>query len=163
MPIALGVLVLLATVVLMEAVAYALHRWVMHGRLGWLLHRSHHAPRTGPFEGNDWYAVLFAAPSVLLFALDVPAWARWVGGGIAVYGLLYFVFHDVLVHQRVPLRFVARSTYLKRIVQAHRLHHAVEAREGGVSFGFLYAPRPETLKAELKTRGRAGLRAPAGE
>ena len=63
----------------------------------------------------------------------------------------------------MPHRFVARSTYLKRIVQAHRLHHAVEAREGGVSFGFLYAPRPEALKAELKTRGRAGLRAPAGE
>ena len=54
-----------------------------------------------------------------------------------------------------------RTAYMKRIVQAHRLHHAVEAREGGVSFGFLWAPRPEALKAELKRRGHAGVRAPA--
>jgi beta-carotene 3-hydroxylase len=49
---------------------------------------------------------------------------------------------------------------MKRIVQAHRLHHAVETRRGTVSFGFLWAPRPESLKAELKRRELAGLRAP---
>jgi beta-carotene 3-hydroxylase len=31
---------------------------------------------------------------------------------------------------------------MKRIVQAHRLHHAVESKHGTVSFGFLWAPRP---------------------
>ena len=50
---------------------------------------------------------------------------------------------------------------MKRIVQAHRLHHASRPNEGTVSFGFLVAPRPEALKAELKRRGRAGVRAPA--
>jgi beta-carotene 3-hydroxylase len=49
---------------------------------------------------------------------------------------------------------------MKRIVQAHRLHHAVETRRGTVSFGFLWAPRPDTLKAELNRRARAGIRRP---
>jgi beta-carotene 3-hydroxylase len=50
---------------------------------------------------------------------------------------------------------------MKRIIQAHRLHHVVETREGTVSYGFLWAPKPEDLKAELARRGRAGVRAPA--
>jgi beta-carotene 3-hydroxylase len=49
---------------------------------------------------------------------------------------------------------------MKRIMQAHRLHHVVESKRGTVSFGFLWAPRPEDLKAELKRRDRAGMRAP---
>ena len=50
----------------------------------------------------------------------------------------------------------------KRIMQAHRIHHIVETKEGTVSFGFLIAPKPEDLKAELQARGRAGVRAPRG-
>ena len=62
------------------------------------------------------------------------------------------------MHPRLPGRFVPRSAYMKRIVQAHRLHHVVETKRGTVSFGFLVAPAPEALKAELKRRGRAGVR-----
>ena len=158
-------LIFIATVVAMEAFAYVMHRWVMHGP-GWFLHASHHRPRPGRYEANDLYAVVFALPSIVLLYggvnLDWGAWASAVGAGIAAYGLIYFLFHDVIVHQRLPHRIVARSTYLKRIVQAHRLHHAVESRDGAVSFGFLYAPRPDHLAAELAKRGRSGVRAPAG-
>lgn len=163
MSTATGLLLLLGTVALMEGVAYAAHRWVMHGP-GWFLHRSHHRPRSGPFEANDWYAAIFAIPSVALIyaGLDggLGTWAIWAGAGVAVYGLIYFCFHDVIVHKRLAHGYVARSPYMKRIVQAHRLHHAVETKEGTVSFGFLVARRPETLKAELARRGRAGVRAP---
>jgi len=69
----------------------------------------------------------------------------------------------VIVHQRIPTRYLPRSRYMKRIVQAHRLHHVVETREGNVSFGFLVAPDPAGLKAELKRRQRAGVRSPRGE
>jgi beta-carotene 3-hydroxylase len=156
----LGILLLIATVIAMEAVAYAVHRWIMHGP-GWFLHKSHHAP-SGRFEANDFYGLIFAVPSVLLIYgglnLGWSAWTTWVGAGIAAYGVIYFGFHDVIVHRRIGHRFVPRSIYLKRIVQAHRLHHAVESREGAVSFGFIWAPRPERLKAELD---KARLRAPA--
>jgi beta-carotene 3-hydroxylase len=160
-----GPLFFLATVIVMEGVAYAAHRWVMHGP-GWFLHASHHRPRTGNWEANDLYAVIFAIPSItLIFGgvnLGWGAWTIWVGAGIAAYGAIYFGFHDVIVHKRLNHRYVPRSAYMKRIVQAHRLHHAVETKAGTVSFGFLWAPPPEALKAELKRRERAGVRAPAG-
>jgi beta-carotene 3-hydroxylase len=153
---ALGILLFVATILAMEGFAYVAHRWVMHGP-GWFLHKSHHTPRTGNFELNDLYAVIFAVPSFVLLLGGVqlgwwPGWA-WIGAGIAGYGAIYFGFHDVIVHQRLPHRYVARSRYMKRIVQAHRLHHAVESKHGTVSFGFLWAPRAEVLKRQIKARG----------
>jgi len=163
----LGIILFFATIAVMEVVAYVAHRWVMHGRLGWWLHESHHRERTGLFELNDLYAVIFAGPSILLLAGGVRwgwgDWATWVGAGIAAYGAIYFGFHDVIVHRRVATRYLPRSAYMKRIIQAHRLHHVVETKRGTVSFGFLWAPPPETLKAELNRRGNAGIRAPSGD
>ena len=164
-----GIALFVATVAAMELFAYVMHRWVMHGP-GWFLHASHHRPRASQgigkhFEWNDLYGVIFAIPSIILLLGGVqlgwwPGWA-WIGAGIAAYGAIYFGFHDVIVHERVRTRYLPKSRYMKRIVQAHRLHHAVETKHGTVSFGFLWAPRPEELKAELKRRGRAGVRAPS--
>jgi beta-carotene 3-hydroxylase len=149
----LGIPLFLATILAMEGVAYAAHRWVMHGP-GWFLHASHHRARAGMFELNDLYAVIFAIPSIaLLYAgVQLGLWPglAWIGAGIAAYGAIYFGFHDVIVHRRVTHRHVPRSSYMKRIVQAHRLHHAVEDKHGTVSFGFLWAPRADVLKARLK-------------
>lgn len=159
-----GTLLFFATVAGMEVFAYAAHRWVMHGP-GWFLHESHHRPREGHWELNDLYAVIFAVPSIVLILGGVRlGWwpgCIWIGAGIAAYGAIYFGFHDVIVHRRLPTRYLPRSTYMKRIVQAHRLHHAVGTRLGTVSFGFLVAPRPTALKAELKRRQLDGVRAPA--
>lgn len=153
-----GIPLFLATLAAMEGVAYAAHRWVMHGP-GWFLHASHHRARTGAFELNDLYAAIFALPSIALLYMGVglggwPGFA-WIGAGIAAYGAIYFGFHDVVVHRRLPHRYVARSAYMKRIVQAHRLHHAVEEKHGAVSFGFLWAPPAHRLTAELKRRRAA--------
>ncbi|NIJ21269.1 beta-carotene 3-hydroxylase [Sphingomonas naasensis] len=152
----LGILLFLGTVAGMEGFACAAHRWVMHGP-GWFLHASHHRARTGAFEWNDLYAVVFAIPSIVLLlgGVQLGWWpgCTWIGAGIAAYGAIYFGFHDVIVHKRLPHRYVARSRYMKRIVQAHRLHHAVESKHGTVSFGFLWAPPADTLKRQLKARG----------
>lgn len=164
MSLPVAALLFLVTVIGMEAFAYAAHRWVMHG-IGWFLHESHHRPRTGNWELNDLYAAIFAVPSIVLILGGVRlGWwpgCTWIGAGIAAYGAIYFGFHDVIVHRRLPTRYLPRSAYMKRIVQAHRLHHVVETKAGTVSFGFLVAPKPEALKAELKRRSRAGVRAPA--
>lgn len=161
---AAAVCIFLATVAGMEAFAYAMHRWVMHGP-GWFLHASHHRARSGAFEWNDLYGVIFAIPSIVLLygGVQLGWWPGtiWIGAGIAAYGAIYFGFHDVIVHERVRTRYLPRSRYMKRIVQAHRLHHAVGTRRGTVSFGFLIAPQPAALRAELQRRGRAGVRAPA--
>lgn len=156
-------LILLGTTAAMELFAYVMHRWVMHGP-GWFLHASHHRARTGPFEWNDLYAAIFAVPSIVLLYGGVQAgWGEWataMGAGIAAYGAIYFGFHDVIVHRRMPHRIVPRSAYFKRIVQAHRLHHVVESKHGAVSFGFIYAPPVERLKAQLRASGVAQLREP---
>lgn len=155
----------LLTVALMEGFAYVMHRWVMHGP-GWVLHASHHRPRTGRWELNDLYFVIFAMPSILMLLGGVQwGWGDWataVGAGIAAYGAIYLGFHDIIVHQRLPYRHVPRSAYMKRIMQAHRLHHVVETREGNVSFGFLVAPAPDVLKRQLAARKDAGLRKARG-
>lgn len=147
--IAIGTVVV--TVVAMEAVATAVHRYVMHG-WGWGWHRSHHEPSTGHLERNDLYALLFGLLSLGLFI----AGARWpilwwVGLGTLIYGLLYFLVHDGLVHRRVPMPRVRTGGYLKRLIQAHRLHHSVRRRDGAVSFGFLYAPPVQSLVARLRS------------
>ncbi|MFM7027880.1 MAG: sterol desaturase family protein [Chakrabartia sp.] len=161
----IGPVAFVLTVIFMEGFAYVAHRWLMHGP-GWFLHKSHHEPRHGMFELNDLYAAIFAVPSISLFwygiGLGHGALYAWIGGGIAAYGAIYFGFHDVIVHRRVNIRYIPQSAYMKRIIQAHRLHHVVETKQGTVSFGFLWAPKPEALKAELARRGRAGVRAPAG-
>ena len=126
-----GPFLLIGTVAAMEGVAYAAHRWVMHGP-GWLLHASHHRARHGAWELNDLYAAIFACPSILLLLGGVQlGWGpacTWIGAGIAAYGAIYFGFHDWIVDRRVPGRFVPRARYLQRIVQAHRLHHAWKPR-----------------------------------
>lgn len=160
-----GILLFIATILVMEGVAYVAHRWVMHG-IGWFLHESHHRLRTGRWELNDLYAVIFALPSITLIYGGVQAdWgtgAVWIGAGIAAYGAIYFGFHDVIVHKRLNHRYIPKSNYMKRIIQAHRLHHVVETKHGTVSYGFLWAPKPEALKAELQRRGNAGVREPVG-
>jgi len=146
-----SLLVFLASLAFMEIFAWWAHKYVMHG-WGWGWHRSHHEPRHGWFEKNDLYAVVFAGVAILLIALGTAGiWPlQWIGAGMTAYGFLYFLAHDGLVHQRWPLRYVPRSGYLKRLYQAHRLHHAVDGREGCVSFGFLYAPPLAHLRAELR-------------
>ena len=162
MTIASGLLLFFSTIVAMEGVAYVAHRWMMHG-FGWRLHESHHRPREGSWELNDLYFVIFAAPSIALLIGGtygyLGEWAIWTSAGIAGYGAIYLGFHDIIVHKRWDSGYVPRWGYMKRIVQAHRIHHIVETKDGSVSFGFLVASTPESLKAKLAAGAGAGVRA----
>jgi beta-carotene 3-hydroxylase len=155
--------VAVAGFVAMEGVAWLSHRYVMHG-WGWGWHRSHHEPGEGWFERNDLFALVGVALSIGLFLLAGPLQSpmlQALAAGITAYGLLYAFVHDGLVHQRWPFRYVPRNAYLRRLVQAHRLHHAVRTREGAVSYGFLFARDPHRLAADLKARRqRAGTPSP---
>ena len=163
MAVMLPALIVIATVLVMEAVAWASHRYIMHG-FGWAWHRDHHEPHDGVLEKNDLFGLVGAAMSISMFALGSPlvlgegAWwpATWIGLGILGYGIIYTLVHDGLVHQRY-FHWVPRSGYARRIVQAHKLHHATVGKEGGVSFGFVFARDPARLKAELKRQREAGI------
>lgn len=147
----------------MEVLAIVSHRWVMHGFL-WSLHKSHHEPRSGLFEKNDWFAVMGAVPSIILLLVgtsqNIPMITA-IGAGITAYGAIYFGFHDILVHRRFKHGWNPQQRYLKRIIQAHRLHHVIESKHGTVSFGFLYAPPIRELKARLTANGGGRIRSSA--
>ena len=156
-------LIVIATFAAMEWVAWASHKYIMHG-WGWGWHRDHHEPHDHVLEKNDLYALVGAAMSISMFALGSPlvmgaaAWwpGTWVGLGILCYGVVYSLIHDGLVHQRY-FKWVPKRGYAKRLVQAHWLHHATIGKEGGVSFGFVWARRPEELKQDLKRQREAGI------
>jgi beta-carotene 3-hydroxylase len=145
--------VLIGTFFLMEGVAWVSHKYVMHGFL-WSLHKSHHEPRKGFWELNDAFGLFFACFSIGFIAwywqFGGPLWSFMVGLGILAYGIVYFLAHDILVHRRVALRISPRKGYLRRLYQSHRLHHAVDGKDGCVSFGFIFAPSPEQLKRQLQ-------------
>ncbi len=154
--LSIGVVAFLA----MEGVAWLAHRYVMHG-WGWAWHRSHHEPRRGGLEPNDGFSAVGTVLSLLLFWLAAAfgwPWLTAAAAGMSVYGVLYWLVHDGLVHQRWPLRWVPRTGYLHRLVLAHRLHHAVRTREGALSFGFLIVRDPQALAGELKVRRMARVR-----
>lgn len=163
MDVLIPILIVIATILAMEMVAWSSHKYIMHG-WGWGWHRDHHEPHDNTFEKNDLYGVVGAAMSISMFALGSPlvlgdaAWipATWIGIGILGYGIIYTLVHDGLVHQRY-FRWVPKRGYAKRLVQAHKLHHATIGKEGGVSFGFLFARDPAALKADLKRQREAGI------
>ena len=149
MMIFLNVLIVIGTFLFMESVAWFTHKYIMHGFM-WRWHRSHHTHHHHTFERNDLFAVVFSIPSIILifigFADPSVSILRYFGFGIMAYGIFYSIFHDIIVHRRIKIPFKARTSYMKRIMNAHYVHHKVHTKEGGEAFGFLYAPKKYSAK-----------------
>ena len=148
--LALDIVLFVAAFAFMEGVAWFTHKYVMHG-FGWVWHASHHTPRTGAFELNDLFAVVFATPAIVAIYFGVHGYPPLlpIGMGITAYGAVYAMFHDGLVHRRYPTPLNAKSRFWKRLIQAHRIHHAVTTKHDCVSYGFLLAQPVRKLKAQL--------------
>lgn len=144
-------IIIIASLLFMEVFAIIFHKYWMHGP-GWSWHKSHHNPPPGYFEKNDLYALCFSVIAAGLFITGSLYWPPlWsIGLGFTLYGLLYAFVHDGLVHQRWPIKYSPKNRYLRRLIHAHRLHHHITQKDGAVSFGFLWAPPVDKLKAQLK-------------
>lgn len=154
MEIILFILVLVTTFLLMEAVTWATHKFVMHGFL-WVLHKDHHQPEPGFFEKNDLFFVIFAVPSMLLIyfgTFDNIWWMQAIGFGIMAYGFAYFLVHDVIIHQRVKWFTRSNNSYVRAIRWAHKMHHKHLDRFNGESFGMLFVARKYREKIRRETR-----------
>ncbi|HNR54622.1 MAG TPA: sterol desaturase family protein [Flavobacteriales bacterium] len=132
------------TFVLMEGVAWATHKYVMHGFL-WHLHADHHKKdHYGFLERNDTFFLIFAVPSMALFAIG--SWLGfhtpwfWIGLGILVYGIAYFLVHEVFIHQRIKWLRNTHNAYFLGIRKAHKVHHKHLGKEDGECFGMLWVP-----------------------
>lgn len=135
--------VFLGTFCAMEFMAWATHKYVMHGFL-WSLHKDHHhKDHDSWFERNDAFFIFYASISIscfLLWKFDI-FWAGLpIGIGIFAYGLSYFIVHDIFIHQRFKLLKKADNWYATGIRRAHKIHHKHLGKGDGECFGMLWVP-----------------------
>lgn len=88
------------------------------------------------------FAVLFAALSLFLMYIDRDHFGNrfFIGLGITLYGLIYFVVHDWFVHRRFKT-FKSNNAYLQAVRKAHKIHHKNRGKEKGKAFGLLFVKR----------------------
>jgi len=132
-------LIALATFAVMEGITWLTHRYVMHGFL-WYLHKDHHQKSPGFFEKNDTFFIIFAIPGwlcIMLGSMNQAYWVVSIGAGITLYGLAYFIVHEIIIHQRFKLFAKSNNRYIKAIRRAHKMHHKHVGKEDGESFGML--------------------------
>ena len=144
MTILFYILITIVTFCLMEVVTWLTHKFVMHGFM-WYFHEDHHQPGyPHPFEKNDFFFVIFAIPSIALFYFGVNGGLNFlffIGLGILLYGIAYFLVHDVLIHQRFKWFKKTKNKYLIGLRKAHKRHHKHLGKEEGECFGMLFVPR----------------------
>ncbi len=146
-------------------VAFGMEGWarVLHGRLWhgvlWRFHESHHVEQPGYFELNDLFAVFHAAvaiPMMLYGCVGPEGWARealfGLSLGMTAFGLSYAVVHDGLVHGRLPVAFLRRSAWIRRIEAAHKVHH----RDGEAPYGLFRGPAEVRRIAAARRAARGG-------
>lgn len=145
-------LITIVTFCFMEFMAWFTHKYVMHGFL-WYLHKDHHQVEPGFFEKNDAFFLIFAIPSAYCFITGsiYNDFRFFIGLGIAIYGLAYFLVHDIIIHQRFKIFTHWNNRYVKAIRRAHKLHHKHLGKERGENFGMLLVPfryfkNPNTTK-----------------
>lgn len=137
----------------MEFMAWFTHKYVMHGFL-WRWHKDHHKkdgkeyiPDKWTFEKNDLFFLIFAFPAIVLMILGlilVNLSFISISVGITLYGLTYFLIHDIVVHKRLnsPFLFKIKNPYIKALIKAHIDHHNPKSGSGNGfnNFGLLIFP-----------------------
>jgi beta-carotene 3-hydroxylase len=137
------IFIFLGTFFVMEFNAWFTHKYIMHGFL-WNLHSDHHhKDHNSWFERNDAFFIFYAVVSITCFYL----WSYegvWftlpIGLGILMYGIAYFVVHDIFIHQRFKWLRNIDNKYARGVRRAHKIHHKHIGKEKGENFGMLIVP-----------------------
>jgi beta-carotene 3-hydroxylase len=151
MNILIYIFIVIATFFFMEFMAWFTHKYIMHG-LMWYFHKDHHQAEPGFFEKNDVFFLIFAIPSwlcIMLGMMNANYISVSIGIGIAIYGVCYFLVHDVFIHQRFKWLRNTNNTYFMALRKAHKIHHKHLGKEEGECFGMLVVP-PKYYKEAFK-------------
>lgn len=126
----------------MEIVSYLVHRFLFHSVL-WNIHKTHHVSTHGMLETNDLFSVFFAGISIAMMyvGMDQPMESVLfaTGLGIALYGILYFIIHDLFAHKRF-MPFKSDSKVMRLIRRAHQRHHQSADKPGQEPYGLFLFP-----------------------
>ncbi len=140
----LWILILIITFCTMEFVAWASHKYIMHGFL-WYLHKDHHKKdHDSWFERNDLFFFQFAGISIIFVILwgEFNVWYGLpIAIGIFLYGIAYFIVHDIFIHQRFKIFRNIDNKYARGIRRGHKMHHKHIGKENGECFGMLWVPK----------------------
>ncbi len=131
----------------LEVFSYIVHRWLFHGVL-WKIHRTHHTPRRGVLEANDVFSLFFALISVG-FLVSGNSVLIPIGLGIAIYGVVYFIAHDLFTHRRL-LPFGSNNRILMTIRAAHQRHHQTAEKNGFEPYGLFIFNYRRFLQSTVK-------------
>lgn len=131
-------LLIIGSFLFMEFVAWSNHKYVMHGFL-WSWHKDHHVNdhkkmksmdeiRVNGFEQNDLFFLFYALPAIALMITGLSIENYYfvsISVGITVYGFIYFLIHDVMIHERLNIPFLihADGKYIRALKAAHQAHH----------------------------------------
>jgi beta-carotene 3-hydroxylase len=134
--------IIIITTLSVEIISWVLHKYLFHGPL-WFIHKTHH-DRTvhSSLELNDIFSLMFASIAIALIYIGwfTPSLIHLgIGTGITLYGLIYFIIHDGLIHQRYSSWNIKPSNgYLKQIQRAHQRHHMYPHKSPSEEFGLFF-------------------------
>ncbi len=136
----------------MEILSYVVHRYLFHGWL-WKIHKTHHEASHGIFQWNDLFSLFFAGMAIFLIirGADQP-WTDpgfGIGVGITIYGILYFIIHDLFTHRRF-LPFSSDNRVMRLIRRAHQRHHQTIDHGGHEPYGLFLFPYSKYQKDNRK-------------
>ena len=135
--------IVISTFIFMEFNAWFMHKYIMHGFL-WKLHKDHHKKdHKSWIERNDAFFLFYAILSIASFFLwetGTLSMGLPIGIGIFLYGLTYFLVHDIFIHQRFKFFKKTNNRYAKALRRAHKIHHKNINKEKGECFGMLWVP-----------------------
>lgn len=146
MQVLINIAMILLTIAGMEAFSWVIHKYLFHGPL-WFIHKTHHGHKKGWFETNDLFSIFFAGIAVWLMWLGhiMLDYRFWIGMGISIYGVVYFIFHDWFIHNRFR-SFKTNNKYLLNIRRAHKIHHKSMEKESAEEFGLLMTGKKHISK-----------------
>lgn len=148
-----NILLLILSFFLMEFVAWWSRKYVMHGLL-WKWHADDHRKditdklpqrtENKHFEKNDLFFIVFALPAIILLITGVlitSSYLIYIGIGISLYGLCYFIIHDIIIHQRISIfKNASHIFFIKPMIKAHLAHHKPKNKKDFDNYGLLIFP-----------------------
>lgn len=151
--------IILISFIVMEGVAWSLHKYVMHGFL-WSVHKDHHIPHNKKFEKNDLFALVFVIPSWLFMMYGIMGgcdYRLYIGIGVTLYGAAYVLIHEGLIHGRIKVLANASSPFLVGLRNGHLSHHHKDKRadykkEEDQCYGMLWVPMRFFREARAKAK-----------
>ena len=84
--------------------------------MGMAQRSSPKGPHSLFFELNDLFFIVYAVPSATLIITGLVynlAFGLGAGFGIALYGITYFLVHDVFIHKRIRIKLPLMGWYLQ--------------------------------------------------